>query len=115
MKMSSKNILALMLILMIFVSFQIPLKKPTDDRHTKQGYIPKSGFVPDKITAIRIAEAIWEPIYGKSIYRKRPYVVKLKANTWIVEGNLPLNSEGGVPYIEIQKEDGKILKVMHEK
>jgi len=30
-------------------------------------------------------------------------------------GSLPSTSKGGVPYIEIQKKDGKILKVMHGK
>lgn len=74
-------------------------------------------FVPDKETAIKIAEAIWFPIYGTKIYDSRPFVAKLKDNKiWIVEGTLKKEyNVGGVPYIEIQKKDCKVLKVTHGK
>jgi hypothetical protein len=76
----------------------------------------KNDLVPDEITAIKIAEAIWLPIYGDRIYDKKPFVAKLtSSNIWIVEGSLDPSSLGGVPYIEIQKKDCKILKVTHEK
>ena len=29
-----------------------------------KGYVPPSGFVPDSATAVRIAVAVWIPIYG---------------------------------------------------
>ena len=32
--------------------------------------MPEHDYVPNKNTAIKIAEAIWLPIYGESIYRK---------------------------------------------
>ena len=73
-------------------------------------------YVPNKETAIKIAEAIWLPIYGDEIYEKKPFVARLKnANIWIVEGTLDKEEVGGVPYIEIQKKDCKILKVYHGK
>lgn len=73
-------------------------------------------YVPNEITAIKIAEAIWLPIYGKSIYRKKPFVAELVDNsTWVVKGTLLKGKVGGVPYIEIQKCDGKILTVTHGK
>jgi hypothetical protein len=73
-------------------------------------------YVPNKETAIKIAEAIWLPIYGDEIYEKKPFVARLKnAKVWIVEGTLEKEEVGGVPYIEIQKKDCKILKVYHGK
>lgn len=72
-------------------------------------------FVPDKETAIKIAEAIWHPIYGDMLNDEKPFVARLKnPNVWIVEGTLKYQV-GGVAYIEIQKKDCKILKVTHGK
>ena len=35
-------------------------------------YVPPKGFVPDSATAVRIAEAVWIPIYGaEQIIKKR--------------------------------------------
>ncbi len=71
-------------------------------------------YVPNEETAIRIAEAIWYPIYGENIYNQKPYVVSLiDNNIWVVNGTLPEKMRGGVAYIEIQKSDCKILKVTH--
>ena len=72
-------------------------------------------IVPNEETAIKIAEVILFSIYGQNIYSSRPYCIELKNGVWIIEGSLPKDSKGGVPYIEIQKKDGKILKVMHGK
>lgn len=93
-----------------------------------QSHKPENGFVPDKKTAIAIAEAIWLPIYGENnLKRKKPFTAKLKDNkVWIVEGTLNVTRKrkdsteviiikGGVPYIEINKADCKILKVTHGK
>lgn len=76
----------------------------------------KTDYVPDKETAIRIAEAIWLPIYDDQIYQSKPFVARLKnAHVWIVEGTLDKDEVGGVPYIEIQRKDCRILKVYHGK
>ena len=74
----------------------------------------KNGYVPDKETAIKIAEAIWQPIYGDKINNSRPFVAELKGKVWVVQGTLH-SQKGGVPYIEIQKSDCKILKMYHGK
>lgn len=80
------------------------------------GSIPKKGFVPDKETAEKIALAVWLPIYGRNIYNEAPYRVKLLENEiWLVKGTLPKGTLGGVAIIKIQKKDGKILMVAHEK
>jgi hypothetical protein len=72
-------------------------------------------IVPNEETAMKIAEVILFSIYGQNIYNSRPYCIELKKGVWIIEGTLPKKYKGGVPYIEIQKKDGKVLKVMHGK
>jgi hypothetical protein len=74
---------------------------------------PKGGLVPDDITAIKIAEAVWLPIYGPAIYDKKPFTAKLKESTWVVEGTLPKNMLGGVPIAEISRIDGRVTRVSH--
>ena len=82
----------------------------------QDSYKPKEGFVPDKETAIRIAEAIWIPIYGKgAIESQKPLVASLKGSVWTVTGTLPQGLKGGVAIAEISKKDGRILRVIHEK
>ena len=75
----------------------------------------KEGFVPNKETALKIAEAIWLTFYGVKINNSRPFIAELKnGKVWIVRGTLHYQ-KGGVPYIEIQKSDCKILKMYHGK
>lgn len=71
-------------------------------------------YVPDAETAKKIAEAVWFPIYGKSILDHKPYNAELKNGLWVVTGTIG-DELGGVAYIEIQKKDCKILKVTHGK
>ncbi|OYU92787.1 MAG: hypothetical protein CFE21_22800 [Bacteroidetes bacterium B1(2017)] len=86
---------------------------------SKFGYnksIPKDGYVPNQETAIKIAEAIWTPLFGEKVLYFKPYEVTLKNDSiWVVEGTLKDDSKGGVPYIEINKKDCKILLVSHGK
>src|SRR5262245_56631773 len=74
---------------------------------------PPAGLVPNEETAIRIAVAVWEPIYGAAqIVAQKPYRARLEKGVWIVEGTL--HSElGGVAVAEISKSDGRILRVSH--
>ena len=86
------------------------------DREGKHHFVPEAGFVPDEQTAIRIAEAVWTPIYGQqSIEEKRPFRVKLIKGVWYVEGSIPEGMRGGMPEAEIAQADGKILRVSHGK
>ncbi len=87
---------------------------------TKHSAKPKDGFVPDAKTAIKIAVAVWEPIYGEAqIAGEKPYSARLDTNgVWTVESSLPrgvLGSpvKGGVAVAEIAKSDGRILRVSH--
>lgn len=78
------------------------------------GYIPQEGYVPNEEIAIRIAETIWLPVYGSSIYEKKPFVARLEDGIWIVQGTVNAG-RGGAPYIEIRKRDCKIMKMYHGK
>lgn len=86
------------------------------------GFIPKEGFVPDAETAIKIAEAVWIPIYGDEVLDEKPFqatYVKAK-DCWRVTGTFPENTDGvirfgGVAEIIISKSNGEILYVNHGK
>lgn len=88
-----------------------------------QGYKPKSGFVPDSATAVKIAEAVLTPVYGENkVKAERPYTATLKDEVWIVDGTLhcpgsPEGSaagcEGGVATVHISKADGHIVFMWH--
>jgi NTF2 fold immunity protein len=81
----------------------------------QHSYIPPNGFVPDSATAIRIAVAVWTPIYGaRQIAAERPFVVKLEDSVWTVSGSLPAGQNvGGVAFARIAKRDGRILQISH--
>jgi hypothetical protein len=84
-------------------------------------------LIPDEKTAIKIAEAVWLPIYGDNIYKRIPFVANLKNDSvWIIKGTLNIDTSnikkniifvrsGGVPYLEINKFNCKVIKVSHGK
>ena len=88
---------------------------PRSQDPTVKGYVPPNGFVPDSGTAVRIAVAVWIPIYGASQIRsEQPYVATLKDGVWTVTGTLPRQFNlGGVATARISKRDGRILFVLH--
>ena len=76
----------------------------------------RCGMVPDKETAIKIAESVWYPIYGSEIYTELPFVAELEGDTvWEVRGSLPEGWLGGTAVIRLRKSDGAVLDVWHEK
>ena len=78
-------------------------------------YSPANGFVPDSATAVRIAVAVWIPIYGDSlIMSEQPSVAMLNGGVWTVTGTPPRPyTQGGVAIARIAKRDGRILFVKH--
>lgn len=60
---------------------------------------------------------VWEEIYGNSNQWKRHIEVFFddENQVWLVRGKFIGYGVGGVPYIIIQKEDGKVLAVWHDK
>jgi hypothetical protein len=78
--------------------------------------LPENGCIPDTSTAVKIAEAIWLPVYGERIYEKRPFKAELLGDSiWIVAGTLPKNSLGGVPYIELRRSNAEVIGIAHGK
>jgi hypothetical protein len=78
--------------------------------------MPPAGDVPDAATAIKIAVAVWEPIYGaRQIAGEKPYHAALQNGVWTVTGSLPKNTPGGVAIAEIAKNDGRIIRISHSK
>lgn len=81
-----------------------------------EGYQPNEGVIPDEKTAFKIAEIILKRIYGNDIIEnEKPFSINLENNIWIIEGSLSNGVLGGVAYIEIKKNNGEILKVIHTK
>lgn len=87
----------------------------------RPAFQPPQGFVPDAETAIRIAVAVWSPIYGRRpIEGEKPYHATLSRGIWTVTGSLPAARHGevrvgGVAMEKIAKSDGHILQVVHGK
>jgi len=82
----------------------------------KHTYMPPAGYVPDEATAIKIAVAVWEPIYGaEHIATEKPGLATLHDGVWTVTGSLPNNTPGSVAIAEISKVDGRIIRVSHAK
>ena len=95
-----------------------PERKPHPKRMAgaKHNYKPDGGYVPDAATAIAIAVAVWNPIYGEEqIDREKPFTARLESGVWTVSGSLPKGMLGGVAEAEIAKDDGRILRVSHGK
>ncbi|PYK37379.1 MAG: hypothetical protein DME49_12060 [Verrucomicrobia bacterium] len=79
----------------------LTLAAAAEPKHT---YMPPAGYVPDEATAIKIAVAVWEPIYGaKLIASEKPFRAALHNGVWTVA------------VAEISKKDGTILRVSHSK
>ena len=75
------------------------------------------GLVPDKETAVKIAESIWYPIYGSHIYTELPFEADLEGDSvWTVHGTFPHGEGwvGGCAKIRIRKKDASITYVIHE-
>jgi hypothetical protein len=72
----------------------------------------KNGYVFNSETAVKIAEAVWLPIYGERIYSEKPFHAELRDTVWIVKGTVHAKL-GGTVYIKINKRDGRILMVTH--
>lgn len=87
-------------------------------------WLPKA-VVPDSETAVKIAEAVLIPVYGKQkIESERPFNAKLKNNIWTVSGTLhcpdghggiTTHCFGGVAVVQLSKTNGRILSIVHYK
>ncbi len=113
MKINKPIIIAFALLFLFFFSSG----KPFAQDFKEPNYKPSAGYVPDEETAIKIAVAVWTPIYGKKqIEKEKPYKAYLMNGVWYVSGSLPKGYiKGGVAEAEIAKSDGRIIKIIHGK
>jgi hypothetical protein len=76
--------------------------------------MPPQGVVPNEPTAVKIAEAVFPPVFGADVVDKfRPYHAQLKDGVWTVYGTLKPGSRGGTPMMQIRRRDAKVLGVWH--
>jgi hypothetical protein len=72
----------------------------------------KTGWVPDDITAMRIAEAVWLPVYGhETVDAQKPFSAILENDVWTVKGSPPANDASGALTALISKIDGRIIEL----
>lgn len=78
-------------------------------------YKPKNGLVPDEATAVQVAEAVLQPIYGvKKVVSERPYNAHLSNGTWTVVGSMHSALLGGVAIVKISQADARVIFVIHQ-
>jgi hypothetical protein len=71
--------------------------------------LPKSGIVADADTAMRIADAVWTPLYGTTaVAGQVPLKAELRFNVWIVTGSSPPED---ALFAFILQADGRILSI----
>jgi hypothetical protein len=103
------------IVLLLILTFLFVMNVSAGDQKLPN-YIPSDGCVPDKKTALKIAEAVLVPIYGEEVIEKeKPFVAILKDGVWTVNGTLPKGMLGGVALVQISKIDGKIIRIIHGK
>jgi hypothetical protein len=70
------------------------------------------GCIPNVQVAIKVAKAVWFPLYGKWVDSCKSLKAELsKDGVWKVYNKIPEDSVGVELYAYINKMDGKIIKV----
>jgi hypothetical protein len=81
---------------------------------TDKSPLPPQGIIPNEATAVKVAEAVFPPIFGsEEVTKYVPYHAQFKDGIWTVYGTLKPGSRGGTPQMTIQKKDGKVIEVWH--
>jgi hypothetical protein len=84
------------------------------------GHIVQDGVVADAKTAVKIAKAVWKPMYGgKDLILRKYEVILDEQGIWTIEGRNSFFGvflfNGGGPYMRIDGNTGSILAVSHTK
>ena len=85
--------------------------------YCKEGFdLIHFNVIPTIDVAFDVALPILKSVYHKDFEKNMPFKGYLKNDSiWVVYGSTPQLVEGGFPYIEISKHDGRILKITHTK
>ena len=68
-----------------------------------------------KDIVVKLAEIYLVNIYGEVVLKQKPWIVEYKDDSYIVKGQLPKNTWGGVAEIVIRRSDGKVVSYTHGK
>ncbi len=77
--------------------------------------------LPSLEVAFQVALPILQDRFHQSFARNMPFKGYLANDSiWVIYGGNPVNEkgkpcEGGFPYIELNKHDGKVVKILHTK
>lgn len=116
MNIAKVSVLLFFAMAMLAINLTLASDKNLDRGKSMHSFVPEQGFVPDERTAMTIAEAILVPIYGKkAIERQKPFVVSLSGNVWTITGLLPKDILGGVFFVQISKQDARVITLTHGK
>jgi NTF2 fold immunity protein of polymorphic toxin system component len=113
-------------VILTFLALLLAPRLAGAQQPTYRPFVPPNGFVPDSATAVRIAVAVWAPIYGDVHFMsQQPLTATLSDGVWTVTGTVSaanLLSTGGFqtilgavkdsPYtvvVRIDSRDGRIL------
>jgi hypothetical protein len=81
--------------------------------------LPEKGVLNTEESAIKVAETILVNVYGEKVLEQRPFKAKLDGDVWKIAGTFHcpqgVGCKGGVARIEINKKDGKVKNVIHDK
>ena len=66
-----------------------------------------------KDVVLRIAEIYLVNLYGNKVLNQKPWIVEYHDDNYIVKGQLPKDTWGGVAEIEIRRSDGKVVRYSH--
>lgn len=92
-------------------AYDLKKEVPGDSR-----FGPPRGAIPDECTAKAVAETVWSEIYGaKNVDLQKPLLAMEANGRWHVQGTIPRKMLGGVAYIILAKEDGRVIDVWHTK
>jgi hypothetical protein len=82
----------------------------------QHNYRPLNGIIHNEEIALKIADVILSDIYGvEAILIQKPLTARSDGSKWVVSGILKGDIAGGVAVIEINKSDGRILRISHDR
>ena len=91
---------------------KIALRPKSQDGHIPSDRLPEAGVVPDAVTAMRIAEAVWIPLYGEELVKQQsPLEADLSSSVWTVRGTCQSEQAANRLVAAIAQTDGRILKI----
>ena len=77
--------------------------------------LPDEGVIPTAEVAAKVALALSIAKYGDEVLEEMPMQICQVDGVWKIQGTLRDGVKGGVIHIELNKSDGKIRSMWHDK